>query len=53
MAERCIAQLRFGYQEALDFEDGSEADGFIQYCKAMISTLEGAEALVERCHFID
>ena len=51
MAEHCIACLRVGYESAL--EDEAIEPEFAQYAVEMINNLLGAEALVERAHFID
>lgn len=51
MAEHCIACLRACYEQAL--EDESIEEDFGHYCVEMINNLLGAEALVERSHFIE
>lgn len=51
MAEHCIACLRVGYEQAL--EDESIDPDFACYAVEMINNLLGAEALVERSHFIN
>ena len=51
MAEHCIAALRAGYESAL--EDEAIDPEFAHYAVEMINNLLGAEALVERAHFID
>ena len=51
MAEHCIATLRAGYEHALQCEDLDPE--FAYYAAEMINNLRGAEALVEKAHFID
>ena len=51
IAEECIFLLRLAYEQALDIEDVDP--DFACYAVEMINNLLGAEALVERSHFID
>ena len=49
LAEICISTLRTSYEEMLDATNDEEQRA---YCSAMIMSLLGAEALVERSNFI-
>jgi cytochrome c556 len=51
MAEHCISALRIGYEEFL--KDEAIDPELAEYATEMINNLLGAEALVERAHFID
>lgn len=51
MAEECIHCLRLEYEQALEIEDVDP--DFACYAVEMINNLLGAEALVERSHFIN
>ena len=51
IAEECIFLLRLAYEQAFDIEDVDP--DFACYAVEMINNLLGAEALVERSHFIN